>query len=579
MPEIFLEVIQEDDEKQIFNLLNSPHFSITTDLLCSAITRLPATPRSLFNQNLLFLSQTGNFLNQLTNLKTLSLNEQLHLLISLKKIGIFLEIDFSFDELSVLLGCPDLNALNAILPHVITEKNKAKFLSPHPIRYRELKRWLETYSSFIHPPSQERLHWIVQNSKYPVHPISFFSDPVAQSVGKQLMTDMETWIKPNVLGLTPDEIQSIWQGYDSEDYFPRRISSGAQASVYSMPNPSFVVRSIIWGDDLDKRNAALKNLALTKKLMDRLGSPYETGIIDVLNYRIFDSTVEILMQKGYLCLDELLPVIQNSSSHKAYWVYFYYDLTVGLVNALVHLKASRLIHSDIKFGNIMFLKSTDNKIYPCLIDLGSLTPIEDHAKRTLFGTIEYIAPESSIFYQHTYARDLWAVGYVLKTLLTGTREKLTDLPAFYSVNSDRIQSARQRDALFQDKTTEAISQFTQLDDDTGQYLRCVENSFVYQEMMEAIHKSSNSFETILLNISNWMLDPRLEVRPSLQMLQRILTALSTRLPHSNRPSDYGFSWLNDQCTQFNLSNPPAADAFTLVSEEGDEEERTQKPGK
>lgn len=91
---------------------------------------------------------------------------------------------------------------------------------------------------------------------------------------------------------------------------------------------------------------------------------------------------------------------------------------VQLVAALKYLHAHRVIHRDLKLGNLFLSEKMEIKIG----DFGLATKLEfdGERKRTICGTPNYIAPEILEGKQgHSYEVDIWSLGVILYTLIIG----------------------------------------------------------------------------------------------------------------------------------------------------------------
>lgn len=89
-----------------------------------------------------------------------------------------------------------------------------------------------------------------------------------------------------------------------------------------------------------------------------------------------------------------------------------------MISALKYLHANRVIHRDLKLGNMFLSGKMEIKIG----DFGLATKLEfdGEKKRTICGTPNYIAPEildGKI--GHSYEVDIWSVGVIIYTLLVG----------------------------------------------------------------------------------------------------------------------------------------------------------------
>jgi len=89
-----------------------------------------------------------------------------------------------------------------------------------------------------------------------------------------------------------------------------------------------------------------------------------------------------------------------------------------MVNALKYLHSHRVIHRDLKLGNLFI----SGKMELQLGDFGLATKLDfdGEKKRTICGTPNYIAPEVIEGKQgHSYEVDTWSLGVIIYTLLIG----------------------------------------------------------------------------------------------------------------------------------------------------------------
>ncbi|KAL7667930.1 hypothetical protein ACOME3_008654 [Neoechinorhynchus agilis] len=94
--------------------------------------------------------------------------------------------------------------------------------------------------------------------------------------------------------------------------------------------------------------------------------------------------------------------------------YFLHQIT----DALGYLHTERVIHRDLKLGNLfindeMLIKVGD-------FGLAAQLRYDTERKRTLCGTPNYIAPEVLAKSGHSYEVDIWSLGCILYTLLMGS---------------------------------------------------------------------------------------------------------------------------------------------------------------
>ena len=90
--------------------------------------------------------------------------------------------------------------------------------------------------------------------------------------------------------------------------------------------------------------------------------------------------------------------------------------TIQLIKGLQYLHSHKIIHRDLKLGNLFLTDKMELKIG----DFGLATKLDydGEKKRTVCGTPNYIAPEV-LGGEHSYEVDVWAIGIIIYTLLIG----------------------------------------------------------------------------------------------------------------------------------------------------------------
>eukprot|EP00347_Sterkiella_histriomuscorum_P006501 403352526 len=89
-----------------------------------------------------------------------------------------------------------------------------------------------------------------------------------------------------------------------------------------------------------------------------------------------------------------------------------------IISALKYLHAHRVIHRDLKLGNLFLTDKMQIKIGD--FGLASKLDFEGEKKRTVCGTPNYIAPEILEGKNgHSYEVDIWSFGVILYTLIIG----------------------------------------------------------------------------------------------------------------------------------------------------------------
>ena len=90
---------------------------------------------------------------------------------------------------------------------------------------------------------------------------------------------------------------------------------------------------------------------------------------------------------------------------------------IQLIKALQYLHSHRVIHRDLKLGNLFL----NDKMQLKVGDFGLATKLdfEGERKKTICGTPNYIAPEVLYGTGHSYEVDIWSLGVIIYTLLIG----------------------------------------------------------------------------------------------------------------------------------------------------------------
>ncbi len=104
------------------------------------------------------------------------------------------------------------------------------------------------------------------------------------------------------------------------------------------------------------------------------------------------------------------------------------DLILPVVAAVGHAHENRIIHRDIKPGNILLSKTSSNQIVPKILDFGISKNMDGDDKgdltqtSSLLGTPHYMAPEQARGAKYVDERaDQYAVGAILYQGVTGLR--------------------------------------------------------------------------------------------------------------------------------------------------------------
>ena len=89
-----------------------------------------------------------------------------------------------------------------------------------------------------------------------------------------------------------------------------------------------------------------------------------------------------------------------------------------IISALSHIHSKKIIHRDIKIGNLLISEKMEIKVGD--FGLASKLDFEGQRKKTMCGTPNYIAPEVLDGNSgHSYEVDIWSLGVIMYTLLVG----------------------------------------------------------------------------------------------------------------------------------------------------------------
>jgi polo-like kinase 1 len=92
--------------------------------------------------------------------------------------------------------------------------------------------------------------------------------------------------------------------------------------------------------------------------------------------------------------------------------------TMQIINALKYLHAHRIIHRDLKLGNLFINDRMEVKLGD--FGLAAKLDFDGEKKRTICGTPNYIAPEVLEGKSgHSYEVDVWSLGVIIYTLIVG----------------------------------------------------------------------------------------------------------------------------------------------------------------
>ena len=107
-----------------------------------------------------------------------------------------------------------------------------------------------------------------------------------------------------------------------------------------------------------------------------------------------------------------------------------------IVNATMHIHSLGIIHCDLKLENIIIDKDHNIKVID--FDLSIIcNDCKDYVTNTIFGTMQYIAPESYDLCIYSRKSDVWCIGVILYVLITKKFPNGSELTVVNSYNNLR----------------------------------------------------------------------------------------------------------------------------------------------
>ncbi|KAK6462828.1 kinase-like domain-containing protein [Scheffersomyces coipomensis] len=163
--------------------------------------------------------------------------------------------------------------------------------------------------------------------------------------------------------------------------------------------------------------ASIKNEKTKTKLLSEIKihkSLKHANIVNFIDCFEDDINVYILLE---ICPNQsLMELLKTRKRISEPEVRFF---MVQIVGAIKYLHSRRVIHRDLKLGNIFFDPEMNLKIGD--FGLASVLPSTDSRKYTICGTPNYIAPEvlGGKNTGHSFEVDIWAIGIMMYALLIG----------------------------------------------------------------------------------------------------------------------------------------------------------------
>ena len=192
----------------------------------------------------------------------------------------------------------------------------------------------------------------------------------------------------------------------------RFLGKGGFARVYEFI--TLESKQIYAGKTIEK--SSLSKARARQKLMSEIKIHRSLHHVNIVRFEHFfedSENVYILLE---LCTNQTLnELIRRRKRLTEIEVQCY---CMQVISALKHLHAHRVIHRDIKLGNLFLSDKMEIKIG----DFGLATKLEfdGERKRTICGTPNYIAPEILDGRSgHSYEVDVWSLGVLIYTMAIG----------------------------------------------------------------------------------------------------------------------------------------------------------------
>lgn len=185
------------------------------------------------------------------------------------------------------------------------------------------------------------------------------------------------------------------------------IGNGSYGKVFNILNFPMFVLKIHVPEDVDFYHIAKKEATILSELSE---NPHVVKLIDH-----FDTNqpcqYAIILEKIF-APDLYFSVYRSNIKYSTSEII---TITSQLLEATKELHKKRIIHSDLKLNNLIYLKETKQLT---LIDFG-LSEKLDSLSYFLIQTKQYRAPEIFLHAPFTETVDIWSIGCILFELYTG----------------------------------------------------------------------------------------------------------------------------------------------------------------
>ncbi|XP_039977780.1 homeodomain-interacting protein kinase 1-like [Xiphias gladius] len=135
-------------------------------------------------------------------------------------------------------------------------------------------------------------------------------------------------------------------------------------------------------------------------------------------YQVFTDTGHVCLEFEHL--DKSLSDFMKERGFKPLLLKQIRPIILQLANALDHLKASGIIHADLKLENVMLVDHLQAPYRVKVIDFGLACDVSAAKLGSYIQTRPYRSPEIILGLPFTEAIDMWSLGCMAATLYLGT---------------------------------------------------------------------------------------------------------------------------------------------------------------
>jgi len=192
-----------------------------------------------------------------------------------------------------------------------------------------------------------------------------------------------------------------------------KINAGAFSTVYkayhlSNPDVTFAVK-VLYQDTEDDEAIVLREVSIMRDLKN------VPNVIQLTDFYMYNRDMYIFQSyaEGGDVLDRLTEKMTYEEKAAR-------EISRNLFTTIQSIHQRNIVHRDLKFENILLKdKNDDTQIMLC--DFGCAIALPEHGGlRTLCGTPAYTAPEIVLGQEYGKEVDMWSLGCIIYSLLSGS---------------------------------------------------------------------------------------------------------------------------------------------------------------